>query len=60
MPAAQLAVLDLTCELPLQVATPAYLALPTWDTHCALAEGIGEEDRVPGPTPAFRGNQWGT
>lgn len=44
MPAAQLAVLDVTCELPLQVAAPAYLALPTWDTHCAhggMETGVG-------------------
>lgn len=44
MPAAQLAVLDVTCELPLQVAAPAYLALPTWDTHCAhggMGRGLG-------------------
>ncbi|KFM23827.1 Uncharacterized protein YnbD [Auxenochlorella protothecoides] len=40
VPAAQLAVLDVTCELPLQVAAPAYLALPTWDTHCPTVEQI--------------------
>lgn len=33
VPAVHVAVLDVTCELPLQVATPAYLALPVWDTH---------------------------
>lgn len=33
VPVVHAAVLDVTCELPLQVATPAYLALPVWDTH---------------------------
>ena len=27
------AVLDVTCELPLLMAPPAYLCLPVWDTH---------------------------
>jgi len=28
-----LSVLDVSCELPLQIEAPAYLALPVWDTH---------------------------
>lgn len=27
------AVLDVTCELPLQLTPPAYLNLAVWDTH---------------------------
>lgn len=34
VPAVKPAVLDVTCELPLQVTPPAYLSLFTWDTHC--------------------------
>lgn len=34
VPALDAAVLDVTCELPLQVQPPAYLSLPVWDTHC--------------------------
>lgn len=33
VPTVHPAVLDVTCELPLQVAPPAYLQLPVWDTH---------------------------
>lgn len=35
VPTVRPAVLDVTCELPLQVALPAdaYLTLPVWDTH---------------------------
>lgn len=36
----QPAVLDVTCELPLQVVPPAYLPLPTWDTHCEHVWGV--------------------
>lgn len=33
VPALHAAVLDVTCELPLQVTPPAYKVLPVWDTH---------------------------
>jgi hypothetical protein len=33
VPTVQPAVLDVTCELPLQVVPPAYLNLAVWDTH---------------------------
>ena len=33
VPAVHPAVLDVNCELPLQVKPPAYLMLPVWDTH---------------------------
>ena len=33
VPTVQPAVLDVTCELPLQVLPPAYLNLAVWDTH---------------------------
>ncbi|GAB4820623.1 hypothetical protein N2152v2_007669 [Parachlorella kessleri] len=46
VPTVKPAVLDVTCELPLQVIPPAYLCLPVWDTH--------------GPTPRLieKGVQW--
>ncbi|KAK2080810.1 hypothetical protein QBZ16_000664 [Prototheca wickerhamii] len=34
VPALNASVLDVTCELPLQVQPPAYLSIPVWDTHC--------------------------
>jgi protein-tyrosine phosphatase len=34
------AVLDVTCELPLQVRPPAYLVLPVWDTHAPTSTQI--------------------
>jgi len=33
VPTVHPAVLDVTCELPLQIKPPAYLNLPVWDTH---------------------------
>ena len=33
VPAVHPAVLDVTCELPLQVRPPAYKLIPVWDTH---------------------------
>jgi hypothetical protein len=33
VPAVHPAVLDVTCELPLQVRPPAYKMIPVWDTH---------------------------
>ncbi|KAI3436780.1 hypothetical protein D9Q98_006191 [Chlorella vulgaris] len=33
VPTVQPAVLDVTCELPLQLVPPAYLNLSVWDTH---------------------------
>lgn len=41
VPAVHPAVLDVTCELPLQLDPPAYLALPVWDTHGGSEGGEG-------------------
>lgn len=32
----KLAVVDVTCELPLKIAAKAYLMVPVWDTHSML------------------------
>lgn len=40
------AVLDVTCELPLQLTPPAYLNLAVWDTH------------APTPAQIEQGVQW--
>lgn len=40
IPATQAAVLDVTCELPLQLIPPAYKLLKVWDTHAPTAEQI--------------------
>ncbi len=55
VPTVHPAVLDVTCELPLQVQPPAYLVVPVWDTH-----GEGEGGRLvehsmatEGPVPAW-------
>lgn len=46
MPTVHPAVLDVTCELPLQLAPPAYLNLAVWDTH------------APTPAQIERGVAW--
>ncbi|PSC71447.1 dual specificity phosphatase domain [Micractinium conductrix] len=40
VPTVHPAVLDVTCELPLQVVPPAYLNLAVWDTHAPTAQQI--------------------
>ncbi|KAL4424957.1 hypothetical protein ABPG77_002842 [Micractinium sp. CCAP 211/92] len=40
VPVVHPAVLDVTCELPLQVQPPAYLNLAVWDTHAPTAQQI--------------------
>ncbi|KAG7669411.1 putative Uncharacterized protein YnbD [Nannochloris sp. 'desiccata'] len=42
VPAAHPAVLDVTCELPLQVRPPAYKMIPVWDTHSPLPDQIDD------------------
>ena len=42
VPTAQLAVLDVTAELPLQVAPPAYKRIAVWDTHSPSPAQIDE------------------
>jgi hypothetical protein len=34
------ALLDITCELPLQVRPPAYKMIPVWDTHSELQQSF--------------------
>ncbi|EFN58779.1 hypothetical protein CHLNCDRAFT_56882 [Chlorella variabilis] len=46
VPTVHPAVLDVTCELPLQLAPPAYLNLAVWDTH------------APTPAQIDQGVQW--
>ena len=46
VPTVHPAVLDVTCELPLQVVPPAYLNLAVWDTH------------APTPPQIEQGVQW--
>lgn len=36
VPNMHVAILDITCELPLQVRPPAYKMIPVWDTHSTL------------------------
>lgn len=38
VPTVHPAVLDVTCELPLQVTPPAYKLVPVWDTHSELMQ----------------------
>ena len=40
VPAVHPSVLDVTCELPLQVRPPAYKMIPVWDTHAPSPEQI--------------------
>jgi len=42
VPAVHPAVLDVTCELPLQVRPPAYKVIPVWDTHSPLPHQIDD------------------
>jgi hypothetical protein len=42
VPAVHPAVLDVTCELPLQVRPPAYKMVPVWDTHSPLPNQIDD------------------
>ena len=45
MPQVHPAVLDVTCELPLQLVPPAYLNLAVWDTH---APNVAQIEQVRG------------
>lgn len=42
VPTVHPAVLDVTCELPLQVTPPAYLNLAVWDTHAPTVAQIDQ------------------
>eukprot|EP00887_Chlorella_sp_A99_P001424 scaffold8.g1424.t1 len=42
VPTVHPAVLDVTCELPLQLVPPAYKVLPVWDTHAPTVAQIEE------------------
>lgn len=42
VPTVHPAVLDVTCELPLQVHPPAYKMIPVWDTHSPLPNQIDD------------------
>ena len=52
MPTVHPAVLDVTCELPLQLVPPAYLNLAVWDTHGARAAPASLPACLPARQPA--------